>query len=225
LATLPTACLSFDTRSFGFLQDHYQQSKKLILVNQKQKIEISLSFSPFQRRIDTRIKERGDDPRLHPGDTPMKRILGLTVAFLVPMSLATTAHAQSYYNGGGTVGSDYGTVMADQPYGGFGHQYTPAIPAGGVIVDQWGGLHTVGYTASTPSPAAVTQPQPRSTATRSRSRRALARPRYVLPSGSLGSSGGNGGMLYSPDARYSSYGSGYNVGPYGVVNHNMMWKW
>jgi hypothetical protein len=164
-------------------------------------------------------------PRTHPGDTPMNRIMGLTVAVLVPMSLATTAHAQSYY-GDGTVGSDYGTVMAGQPYGGFGHQYSPAIPAGGVIVDQWGGLHAVGYAVTAPSPAVVAaQPQPRATATRSRSRRVTAQPRYVLPSGSLGWSGGNGGMLYSPETRYSSYGSGYNVGPYGVVNHNTMWKW
>ena len=154
----------------------------------------------------------------------MNRILGLTVAVLVPMSLATTAHAQSYY-GGGAVGSDYGVVMPGQPHGGFGMQYSPAIPSGGVIVDQWGGLHAVGYTATAPIPQAVVQPQSRAMATRSGSRRAVAQPRYVLPSGSLGWSSGNGGMLYSPEARYSSYGSGYSVGPYGVVNHNMMWKW
>jgi hypothetical protein len=170
------------------------------------------------------LKNGETAPRMHPGDTPMNRIMGLTVAVLVPMSFATTAHAQSYY-GGGTVGSDYRTVMAGQPYGGFGMEYSPAIPAGGVIVDQWGGLHAVGYTVRAPSPAVVVQPQPRATATRSGSRRALARPRYVLPSGSLGWSGGNGGMIYSPETRYSSYGSGYNAGPYGVVNHNMMWKW
>jgi hypothetical protein len=32
-------------------------------------------------------------------------------------------------------------------------------------------------------------------------------------------------MLYQVDARYGAYGSGYGVGPYGVVDHRMMWKW
>jgi hypothetical protein len=154
----------------------------------------------------------------------MNRILGLTVAVLLQMSMATTARAQSYY--GGTSGPDYGAAAwAGQPYGGFGLEYSPAIPAGGVIIDQWGGLHAVGYTTTAPAPAVAAQPQARAVATRSRSRRATVQPRYVLPSGSLGWSDGNGGMLYSPENRNASYGSGYAVGPYGVVNHNMMWKW
>jgi hypothetical protein len=155
----------------------------------------------------------------------MKRILGLIVAIVVPLSLATTVQAQTTYYGGTTMGPNYGaTVMPAQPYGGFGLQYSPAIPAGGVIVDQWGGLHAVGY-ATVPSSEVVVQTQPRVMMTRRGSRRMVAQPRYQLPTGSLGWSGGNGGILYSEGARYSSYGSGYSVGPYGVVDHNIMWKW
>ena len=153
----------------------------------------------------------------------MNRILGLTVALVVPLSVATAAQAQTTYFGA-TSAPNYGAaMMAGQPYGGFGLQYSPAVPAGGVVVDQWGGLHAVGYVGS--APGMIVQPQNRVLATRPRSRRVVAQPRYVLPTGSLGWSGGNGGMLYSPATRYSSYGSGYNAGPYGVVNHNMMWKW
>ncbi len=61
--------------------------------------------------------------------------------------------------------------------------------------------------------------------TRYGSRRAIAQPRYQLPTGSLGWSAGNGGMLNPVEARCSAYGSGYGVGPYGVVDHRMMWKW
>jgi hypothetical protein len=153
----------------------------------------------------------------------MNRILGLTLALAMSLCLATAAQAQTGYYGGATTAPDYGTaVMAGQPYGGFGMQYSPAIPAGGVVVDQWGGVHTVGYASA---PVVVVQPQTRVVGTRLFGRRAAAQPRYVLPTGSLGWSGPNSGMLYSPDARYSSYGSGYAVGPYGVVNHNIMWKW
>ena len=154
----------------------------------------------------------------------MNRIIGLTVALVVPLSVATTAHAQATNYGGVPTGPDYGAaVMAGQPYGGFGLQYSPGVPAGGMVVDQWGGLHPVGYANS--GPVAVVQPENRVVLTRPRSRRMMAQPRYQLPTGSLEWSGGNGGMLYSPGTRYASYGSGYSVGPYGVIDHRMMWKW
>jgi hypothetical protein len=162
--------------------------------------------------------------RLHPGDTSMNRILGLAVAIVVPFCLSTAAHAQSAYYGVGPTGPVYGGYAnAGQPYGGFGLEYSPAVPAGGIVIDQYGLLHAVPYVASA-SPVVV-QPQPQVRTTRSGSRRAIAQPRYQLPTGSLGWSGGNGGMLYPVQTRGGSYGSGYDVGPYGVIDHNMMWKW
>jgi hypothetical protein len=153
----------------------------------------------------------------------MNRILGTTLGLVVSLCLGTASEAQTtYYDG--TTSPGYGAaVVTGQPYGGFGMQYSPAIPAGGVIVDQWGGLHAVGQ--ATTAPVVAAQPKTRVVGSRMLSRRAAAQPRYVLPTGSLGWSDGNGGMLYSPDARYSSYGNGYGVGPYGMVDHRVMWKW
>jgi hypothetical protein len=149
----------------------------------------------------------------------MNRILGLTLAIAIPLTLTTAAHAQSTYYGVETVSPGYG----GQAYGGFGLQYSPAVPPGGVVVDQYGLVHQVPYVAS--APQVVVQAQPR-VMTRYGSRRAaMAQPRYLVPTGSLGWSAGNDGMLYPVDARYAAYGNGYGVGPYGVVDHRMMWKW
>ena len=97
----------------------------------------------------------------------------------------------------------------------------PPYQRGEWWMDQYGLLHQVPYVVS--APADVVQVQPR-VMTRYGSRRA-AQPRYLVPTGSLGWSAGNGGMLYPVNPRYASYGSGYAVGPYGVVDHRMMWKW
>lgn len=154
----------------------------------------------------------------------MNRILGLTVALVVPLSLATTGNAQTMYYNGGAPGPGYGgPVMAGQLYGGFGTQYTPTVGSDGYVVDQWGGVHPVAYTPA--PPVVVVQPTTRVIGSRLRGRRAVAQPLYQLPTGSLGSSGGNGVMLYSPDARYAGYGSGYGAGPYGMADHRVMWKW
>jgi hypothetical protein len=153
----------------------------------------------------------------------MNRMLQLTVAIVMPLTLATASQAQSTYYGAGTASPVYGAPMVvDQPYGGLGLQYSPAVPAGGVVMDQYGLLHQVPYVVS--APPVVVRAQPRVT-TRYGSRRAMAQPRYLVPTGSLGVSAGNGGMFYPVDARYATYGSGYAVGPYGVVDHQMMWKW
>jgi hypothetical protein len=157
----------------------------------------------------------------------MNRILGLTVALVVPLCLATTAHAQvtAYENGGAPNAYYGGSAYGGQPYGGFGLEYSQAVPAGGMVMDQYGLWHAVPYVESTPSVAVAPQPQPRSRTPRSASRRVaakVAQPRYQLPSGSLGLSGANGGMLYSPGMRYQSYGSGYGW-PVGVIDNSGMW--
>jgi hypothetical protein len=97
------------------------------------------------------------------------------------------------------------------------------VPAGGMVMDQYGLWYAVPYVESAPSVAAA-QPQPQSRTTRSASRRIAARvaqPRYQLPGGSLGMSGANGAILYSPGMRYQSYGSGYGW-PAGRIDNSGM---
>jgi hypothetical protein len=160
----------------------------------------------------------------------MIRILGLTVALVVPLCLTAAAQAQlAPYDGGGVMRPYYGvSVYGGFPYGGFGQEYSQMVPAGGMVMDQYGLWHAIPSVESAP-PVTVAQPQPkaqpRSRTTRSASRRVAAKvpqPRYQLPTGSLGSSGANGGMLYSTGARNQSYGSGYGW-PMGVIDHSGMW--
>jgi hypothetical protein len=157
----------------------------------------------------------------------MIRILGLTVALVVPLCLTTPAHAQTTpYNGGGALSPYYGvSVYGGLPYGGFGQDYSQVVPAGGMVMDQYGLWHAVPSSVQSAPPVTAAQPQPqtRSRTTRSASRRVAAKvpqPRYQLPTGSL--SGANDGMLYSTGARYQSYGSGYGW-PMGVIDHSGMW--
>ncbi len=156
----------------------------------------------------------------------MSRILGLTVALVVPLCLATTTNGQTTpYGGGGQPNPYYGvSAYGGQSYGGFGFEYSQAQPASGMVMDQYGLWHAVPYVESAP-PVAVAQPQQRARTTRSTSRRVatkVAQPRYQLPTGSLGLSGANSGILYSADARYRSYGSGYGW-PVGVIDNSGMW--
>lgn len=154
----------------------------------------------------------------------MNRFLGLALVIGVPLTITANAHAQSTYYDVGTATPVYGLpTVVGQPYGGFGLQYTPAVPPGGMVMDQYGMLHPVSYGA--PAPGVIVQTQPSVATRRYGSRRGMAQPRYVLPTGSLGASAGNGVMLYPVGSRYAGYGSGYSVGPYGVVDHRMMWKW
>ena len=207
---------SLYTSSFGLIQDYIAIIEKVFLDDQKKKIDSSLSFSAFSRRINPRMQGRIEytlNCKLEVA--PMIRILGLTVCAIVPLCLATTARAQTApYNVGAAQGPNFGvSFYGVQPYGGFGLGYTQTVPAGSMVMDQYGLWHAVPYFESAP-PVAAAQPQtqPRSRTTRSASRRVAARvaqPRYQLPTGSLGMSGANGGMLYSPGARYQSYGSGY----------------
>jgi hypothetical protein len=158
----------------------------------------------------------------------MIRILGLIVALVVPLCLVTSGHAQTTpYNGGGAFSPFYGvSAYGGQPYGGFGQVYSQMVPAGGMVMDQYGLWHAVPSVESAPPVAAVQpqpQPQTRSRTTRTASRRVAAKvpqPRYQLPTGSL--SGANDGMLYSTGTRYQSYGSGYGW-PMGTIDHSGMW--
>src|ERR1700678_2044343 len=106
----------------------------------------------------------------------MNRILAFALAVAIPLTLATASHAQSTYDGVDTASPVYG----GQPYGGFGLQYSPAVQAGGVVVDQYGLVHEVPYVAS--APRVVVQAQPRGVG-RYRSRRATVQPRYLVPTG------------------------------------------
>ncbi len=156
----------------------------------------------------------------------MIRILGLAVAVVVPLSLVTTAHAQMTPYDAREAQSPYYGVSAygGQSYGGFGLEYSQTVPAGGMVMDQYGLWHAVPNVESAP-PVAAAQPQPRPRTSRSASRRVaanVAQPRYQLPTGSLGLSGANGGILYSPGMRYQSYGSGYGW-PVGVIDNSRMW--
>ena len=153
----------------------------------------------------------------------MNRFVGLAFAIVLPLGLATTTHAQTTPYDTGATNVYYGVpAYGSQPYGGFGLNYSQGAANGGMVMDIYGQWHVLPYVASVP-PALVVQPQPRSRVVQSRIRRVVARPRYQLPSGTLGVSGTNGGILYSPGSRYQSYGSGYGVGPYGVIDNSGMW--
>jgi hypothetical protein len=194
---------------------------------QKKKIGSALSFSVCSGRINPRMRDRIEHTLNRNLEiAPMIRTLGLTVALVVPLSLATTTHAQmAPYDAGGTPSPYYGvSAYGGQPFGGFGLDYAQRAPSGGMVMDQYGMWHAVPYVESAPTVAAVA-PQPRTRTTRSASRRVavkVAQPRYQLPSGSLGLSGANGGILYSPGMRYQSYGSGYGW-PVGVIDNSGMW--
>jgi hypothetical protein len=72
----------------------------------------------------------------------------------------------------------------------------------------------------------VAQPAPITRTSGSSSNRAKAKPRYQIPTGSLGWNGANGVILYSPAARHETYDAGYARGPYGVVDYgHMSWGW
>jgi hypothetical protein len=155
----------------------------------------------------------------------MTRLFALTVAIVLPLSLATTTSAQTTpYDDYVPEAPTYG-VAADgsQPYGGFGLEYSQALLAGSMVMDQYGLLHVTPAVEAAPAVAAA-PPRPPTRISRSAYRRVKAQPRYQLPTGSLGQSGSNGVILYSPGVRYQNYGSGYERGPYGVVDYSYMYK-
>jgi hypothetical protein len=156
----------------------------------------------------------------------MLRIPGLSRAFVIAVGLTTTAHAQTTAYDPATA-AGYGQTMwyGAQPSGGFGLEYAQPLAGGSVIMDQYGMAHGIPYTPYTESgqgvaPSRVAAPM----RTMRSANRNAAQPRYRLPSGSLGATTTNGGILYSPAMRYQSYGSGYGYGPYGVTDYGYMWK-
>jgi hypothetical protein len=154
----------------------------------------------------------------------MTRIVGLSLALVLPLSWVTTTNAQiTPYGLGGAPSSYYGvSAYGGQVYGGFGLEYSQTLTAGGMIMDQYGLWHVVPYVESVPPVAAARTAAP-PWMSRSVSRRVvtkLAQPRYQLPTGSLGLSGTNGGILYSPGMRHQSYGYGW---PVGASDYSGMW--
>jgi hypothetical protein len=105
-------------------------------------------------------------------------------------------------------------------HGGVGLGYSPMVRA-------WGFVDRFGMLQATPSVSAVRPER----AAQVRAVRILhetvpsgPRTRYALPTGSLYWPAAGGVMLYSPLARYQSYGAGYAVGPYGTADHGIMYK-
>jgi hypothetical protein len=157
----------------------------------------------------------------------MTRKLTLTLAMALPFALATTVRAQTtpYDVTGLEIPSNSSPDYSNLPHGGFGFDYSQPVVEGDVVMDQYGFLHGTGpMVASSPVVTVQPRPQQRARTSRSLATRGSARPRYQLPTGSLGWTGGEGAILYSPVARQQSYGSGYDRGPYGVTDYNYMYK-
>jgi hypothetical protein len=150
----------------------------------------------------------------------MIRNLGWALVFVVLGGLATTGQAQ-------TTPYDSGAEFRlNQSYGGFGLQYAQPVVNGGVVMDQYGMWHDVPYVPYVQPAAPVAPARPVVAARTSRSTRrvAVGQPRFQLTTGSLGTTGSNGGILYTPGMRYEAYGNGYGRGPYGVSDYSHMWK-
>jgi hypothetical protein len=110
--------------------------------------------------------------------------------------------------------------------GGIGFESSQPISAGRFIMDQYGMLHRVPGIQPEPAPRVerARRSPIRAGSSRARFARPVAGPRYQLPTGSLYWPGADGVMYYSPLLRYQSYGDGYGRGPYGSVDHGIMYK-
>ena len=157
----------------------------------------------------------------------MTRALSLTASILLLHALATSTQAQSTpydargFNSTGSGAWNYGNL----PNGSFGIDYAQPLPAGSLVMDQYGMWYATPTVESAPR-AVVAQPAPITRTSGSSSNRAKAKPRYQIPTGSLGWNGANGVILYSPAVRHETYDAGYARGPYGVVNYgHMSWGW
>lgn len=145
----------------------------------------------------------------------------------------------------GFAGSAYAQVPVSG-YGGFGMEYTQAMPANSYVLDRWWLVRpTPAVVSAMPpqsvvtQPATVQQPQPANPRRAARvARRSIARGTAPasygtaglqqgtpLPTGSLYWGAPAAGMpIYSPAQRYAAYGQGYGVSPYGTADYNALYK-
>ncbi len=149
----------------------------------------------------------------------MIRNLGLSLAFVVLAGLVPSTQAQV------TTPLRLGPAeyRLNQSYGGFGFEYAQPFANGAAVMDQYGMWHSVPYVASAPPVVVPARPVVSTRTSRTSSRRAVAQPRYQLTTGSLGWTGADGAILYSPVTR-DSYGYGYGHGPYGTSAYQNGWK-
>ncbi len=162
----------------------------------------------------------------------MNRMFGLTLVTGLSLGLNSTTHAQTfptdYFGQTGSGHDNGGYGYENLGFGGFGFQYTQGPPASGIVMDQWGQVIGTTYVANSPivtagQPMAV-QPSARQTA-RSRIRKVAVKPRYAVTTGSLAWPGAGGVVAYPQQAmRYRSYGSGYELSPYGTTQYFGPWK-
>jgi len=149
----------------------------------------------------------------------MKRMLGLALVVIFWIWLSPTSFAQSSaadWYGPGTY--DQGVRGIDgfpSGYGGFGQGYAQGPPVSGVYMNQWGQVIGETYPAAAPI---FTTARPTTTPAYSRRGRTPFQARYGVTTGTLGWPGASG-MIVPPAGRYSSYGSGYGLSPYGTVNY------
>jgi hypothetical protein len=157
-------------------------------------------------------------------ENAMSRLVGSVLGLVLVLVVGQPARAQAP-----------GSV-----YGGFGLNYMQPVRSGSYVLDRWWMVQPTPIIGATvPPPAMVRQPvvQPTPAGRLPRSARATRsfgrlnnRPMSAvstatpLPTGSLYWPAGVGAPLYSPAQRYATYGQGYGVGPYGVVNYNMGYK-
>lgn len=155
----------------------------------------------------------------------MNRLMGLFVV-VVLIGAGRSAQAQ--------VASPY--------YGGFGFEYAQPPPANSYLLDRWWTVQASPMVGTTLpprvmyEPAATPEPVNPRRATRTRMGRSLgtgagrtyrsaaAPPTTPLPTGSLYWMGTAGVPTYSPVQRYSAYGQGYGVSPYGSADYGASYK-
>ncbi len=155
----------------------------------------------------------------------MRRAIGSTLAVMLVVAMGQVARAQAPSASGA---------------GAFGPEYTQAPPSNSLVLDRWWMLEAtpaVGPMLPQAAAPSTENAAPRSRAVvRGRTSRSLSRaasrrvargadPMTVnLPTGSLAWPGGTTVPLYSPADRYSAYGFGYAVSPYGSMDYGSAYK-
>jgi hypothetical protein len=148
----------------------------------------------------------------------MKGGLGLVLAVVLLLGLASQSQAQ----------------MPAGDFGGFGYNYAQTVPSNSYILDRWWMVTESPTVETTPPTVSTAQTQeglvaqPAATARRVGGRRLFNRARaprtYSLPTGSLYWPGAGAVSLYSPAQRHQSYDAGYARSPYGSINYGIAYK-